>query len=256
MVCVKAVDIPYDQEILAQREVWDRKPILRRIYHGYFEKILEQLTDGGPTIEIGAGGGFFSEWLAQKGGDAGLVSTDVFQTPWVDLMADAHFLPIRDGALRNLIGQDVLHQLTDPLRFFREVVRVLAPGGRLVLIEPHISAWGYLLYRFLHHEACVLSDDPWGPRPEVEDFNWANGALPWLCLSKHRSRFEAEFPQLKLARLECFDSIAYPASGGFNYASYLFAPLLRCLLWCERLIPQFVRKHLLGIRCLIVLERQ
>ncbi len=253
---MKAVEIPYDEEIQAQREVWQRKPLLRAIYRRYFERLDRQRATGGPTLEIGAGGGFFRDYLRERQADDGLICSDVFGTPWVDLLADAQQLPLRDGGLRNLVGQDVLHHLPDPIAFFREAARVLAPGGRLVLVEPYISLWGYLVYRFLHHEACVLSDDPWGPRPAAEEFNWANGALPWLCLEKHRARFEAELPQLRILRLEYFDFFAYPASGGFNYRAYLFGPIVRVLLQAERLIPQIVRKHLTGIRFLMVLEKR
>ena len=51
--------------------------------------------------------------------------------------ADATALPFRDGSLRTVFVRDLLHHVTEPARVLGEAVRVLAPGGRLCLLEPN-----------------------------------------------------------------------------------------------------------------------
>jgi len=51
--------------------------------------------------------------------------------------ADAVQLPFRDGAFPNVFIRDLLHHLPRPEAALEEALRVLAPGGRLCLLEPN-----------------------------------------------------------------------------------------------------------------------
>lgn len=208
------------------------------------------MISGGPNLEIGGGSGRLKENLGTA-----LLTSDVFQTPWIDIQLDAHNFPAREGAFRNVIAIDVLHHLPDPVQFFRECVRTLSKGGRILLLEPHISIWGFLVYRYLHHEPCNLADSVWGDRPIAKDHNFANAALPWLMLEHGRRRFEREFPGLHIIHSEYLDFVAYPVSGGFNYGTWMPSSVIRAILTCERIIPRIVMKYLTGLRSFTVLER-
>jgi SAM-dependent methyltransferase len=245
----QAVPGSYLDEIRRQREVWEQKPILRYLYARYYERIRTRLASGEPVLEIGGGSGRLKEQLAR------VITSDVFQTPWIDIQLDAHVFPFREATVRNVIAIDVLHHLPDPLSFFRECVRTLSSGGRILLIEPHISLWSFFVYRFLHHEPCDLADNVWGPRHSSRDHNFANAALPWLVLQRGQKRFLAEFPALRIVETEFLDFIAYPASGGFNYRSSLPLPFIRAITQMERLLPQPVTKYITGMRSCVVIER-
>lgn len=248
----KAVCDGYRAEILRQRDAWDRKDILRTIYTRYFRAMGSHLVPGGLTIEIGGGSGRLKEHLRS----CNIVCSDVLSTPWIDCQLDAQALPFLCSSVRNVVGIDVVHHLSDPLQFFREAFRVLDDGGRIVLLEPHLSLWGFAIYKFLHHESCNLGDDPWGPRPAVADHNLANAALPWLCTQRYRRKFEKDFPGLSLVHVEYMDFIAYPASGGFTYPKMLPNAPIFLMLKLEEWVPQQVRKYLTGIRYLMVLEKK
>jgi SAM-dependent methyltransferase len=45
-------------------------------------------------------------------------------------------LPFADGAFDQVIVRDVVHHLDEPARAFAEIARVLAPGGRVDVLEP------------------------------------------------------------------------------------------------------------------------
>jgi len=63
------------------------------------------------------------------------------------LVCDAETLPFRDGAFDQAYSYGVLHHSPDTLRCFREVCRVLKPGGTLKAMIYHRPSWtGWLLW--------------------------------------------------------------------------------------------------------------
>ena len=106
---------------------------------------------------MGGGSGNFKQFLPD------IVSSDVQVTDWLDLVADAHYLPFSDESLSNIVMFDVLHHLEKPLAFFREAERVLVKGGRVVVCEPALTPVGQLVYKYLHHEPMDAAADPLEP---------------------------------------------------------------------------------------------
>ena len=117
-----------------QREAWERRPLVRELYEGWYRRIAGELAPGGaPTVEIGCGIGTLKESIPE------VIATDVVETPWTDQVVDASSLTYGDAELSNLVMVDVLHHLSEPIRFLNEARRVLAPGGRVVMVEPYCS---------------------------------------------------------------------------------------------------------------------
>ena len=107
-------------------------------------------TSGWPyrkALEIGAGTGFFSLNLRQAGvldevhvtdispgmvaaaeRNANLLGFDI-----EGCVADAELLPYDDATFDLVLGHAVIHHLPDVEKAFREMVRVLRPGGRVVI---------------------------------------------------------------------------------------------------------------------------
>jgi ubiquinone/menaquinone biosynthesis C-methylase UbiE len=107
-------------------------------------------TDGWPyakALEIGAGTGFFSLNLRQAGVLHEVHVTDI--SPGMveaaernaerlgfaieGRTADAERLPYEDGTFDIVVGHAVIHHLPDVEQAFREMLRVLKPGGRVVI---------------------------------------------------------------------------------------------------------------------------
>ena len=66
----------------------------------------------------------------------GYVNLDLFAVPGVDVAADAHELPFRDGLFQRVECDAVLEHVRRPERVVEEMRRVLAPGGYLHLVTP------------------------------------------------------------------------------------------------------------------------
>ena len=106
---------------------------------------LLRLPAGGWLLDAGGGTGRASQWLRPLVG--GLVVSD-FSSGMLkevgkkeDLLAVravSEKLPFTDGFFDRILVVDALHHFHDQKRAIGDLIRVLAPGGRLVIEEPDI----------------------------------------------------------------------------------------------------------------------
>lgn len=245
---------PQAQEQLARhRRVWDAKPVLQRVYREeFFARLLAQRV-AGVSVEVGAGPGFLKE--AAKD----ILATDLIRCPWLDAVVDAQRLPFRTASVANVLGLDVLHHLAAPMSFLGEVQRVLSPGGRLILVEPWITPFSRVLFRFFHQERCDLTEKPWlaaaTDGAETKAAFDGNQAIPYLMFGRRRREETlALLPGFALRTLEPFCLFSYLLSGGFNHASLLPRGLYPAVAGFERVTTRLWRR-LAALRVLLVLEK-
>lgn len=234
------------------RRAWDEDEALRMLYGRWYARVRDQLPPPqlGRWLELGSGPGFAKDVIPQ------LELSDVVGAPWLQHELDAEQLPFEDGSLGALVLFDVLHHLPHPARFFAEAVRTLRPGGRVVMCEPYVSPLSYPVYRFVHEERCDRSVDPFAEAAGTGDDPFeGNQAIPSLLLGRRREELEARFPELRVAGVQRFAGLAYPASGGFGRRTLLPMRLWRALLTLEDRLPEAVFRAI-GFRMLAVLERR
>lgn len=242
-----------DVKLLEHRELWERKPALRAVYTDCYRRMVSACKPG-RTLELGGGPGNFKSFSG--GAQVDVISTDIVFTPWLDAVCDGHYLPFADATFDNIAMFDVLHHLAKPRLFFSEAQRVLKPGGRVVMVEPAITLGSRLFYTFLHPEPVRMGEDALAegpPDPGRDPFD-SNQAFPTLLFARHRRRFEAMFPLLRVRAVRWFSFLAYPLSGGFRAWSLVPAPLVQPLLRFERAIEPYLGR-LFGFRMMTVLER-
>lgn len=230
-------------------DVWKRKPVLRVIYDDFYDRLVAHCRPG-RTIEIGGGIGNLKARL----GD--VVATDIQFAPWLDCVADAQRLPFAASCAANIVMVDVLHHVEFPAAFFREVERVLRPGGRLLMVEPAITWGSTLFYRLIHPEPVRISADSLaeGQPTAGRDPYDSNQAIPTLLATRDRDRFHRQFPGLRIARVDWFSFAAYPLSGGFQRWSLLSRTMARRMLQFERAVEPMVGKYA-AFRMMMVVEK-
>lgn len=231
------------------QSVWSKKPVLRAVYGDLFDRMLA-LRVPGPTLEIGGGVG----GLKARAPD--VFSSDIQHAGWLDLVADAQVLPFRDASLSTIMMLDVLHHVEFPAKFFQEAQRVLAPGGRVVMVEPAITPGSSSFYRFIHHEPVRMRQDPLAygaPNPDRDPYD-SNQAIPTLLATRDRKRFHSAFPRLRISQTHWFSFIVYPLSGGFKPWSLIPAGAAKPLLALEGALEKSLGR-LLGFRLLIAIDK-
>jgi len=248
------IDIQAQKQLLKHRQIWERKPLLRHIYREeFFARMLSYRQKEGLSLEVGGGPGFFKQSFPN------LISTDIVWCPWLDVVADAQRLPFQTSSVTNLFGLDVLHHLATPMKFMEEVKRILVPGGRLILIEPWITPFSYLVYRCFHQEECDLSARPWkmsnaSSQPDKKAFD-GNQAIPYLLFGRgHLPRTLSFLPGMNPLVIEPFCLFAYLLSFGFKPMSLLPESLYPAISKLERRTSRVWRRFA-ALRVLIVIEK-
>lgn len=233
-----------------QEQAWHERPLVRRLYLEWYRALFERLADvGGISVELGSGIGRLRDVAGTR-----VVLTDVEPTPWSDETVDALHLPYADGSLANIVMLDVFHHLADPARFLDEVARTLAPGGRLLLIEPYCSPVSTPLYRGFHHERTDISADPFAVDPSVARAAFdSNQAVPTLVFFRRLTELGRRWPELRIVERKRFAFVVYPLSGGFTRRPLLPRPLYPVARLIERALGPLA--PLLAFRCLVVLEK-
>ena len=217
-----SIDSP--ETTLQRVELIRRKTFLRRIYDEWYRLIAGAIpSTGKPTLEIGSGAGFMSEYVDD------LVTSDILELPNVSRVLDASVrLPFEDRSLRAIAMVNTLHHLPDIQVFLAEAVRCLEPGGVMTAIEPWNTPWSRFVWGYLHHEPFDPHSASWrfdstGP------LSSANGALPWIVFARDADRLGRLFPELAITSIQPIMPLRYLLSGGVSMRALVpdlsFAPL-------------------------------
>jgi SAM-dependent methyltransferase len=241
-----------DARLAEHRRIWDSKSTLRAVYADYHRR-LEAACPPGPLLDIGGGSAHF------KGYRKSAISLDILPFPGIDVIADAHEMPFRDGRFAAIVMLDTLHHLQRPLDFFREADRVLRSRGRLAMIEPGMSFASRPFYQRFHQERVDMAADVFaeGVGQSGDDPFDSNQAVPALLFGTRsaRAKFEKTVPALRIVSTEWLSLFVYPLSGGFKpwslWPSKLVGPALRVE---QVLLP--LLGPLLAFRVMIVLEKR
>ena len=247
--------LPVDQhaiEIERNRRAWANKPILRKTYREFHALIAGKIDRSipGAIVELGSGIGAIKEAIPD------CVTTDLFPNPWLDKQENAYRLNMPDGTVSHLILFDVWHHLRYPGTALKEFHRVLAPGGRVIILDPAISWLGQLLYGLFHHEPIgrttkLAWEAPADFSPEKTDYFAAQGMATrhfWWGQSRPRLTdwdIHTMFPIL---------SFGYFATGGFSGPQIGGDRLYSALKQADRLAARF--PGLFAARLLVVLVKK
>lgn len=238
----------HNQEIQRNREVWERKRLLRDIYTGFYRRILRRIDPRvpGAVVEIGSGIGNLKAHFPSA------IATDLFPNPWLDLVCDGYELPFRTGTLSHLVMFDVFHHLEAPMAFLAEARRALGPGGRLILFEPYVSWASLPVYGLLHPEPVAMRArmlDKTDAPPHPRRYYAAQGNATRLFFRRELST--AWSSGWSVLHREAFSCFHYLLSGGYSKPAVYPAGCAGLFRGLDNLLSRWPRAF--GGRCLVVL---
>ena len=134
-------------------------------YFVTIEHVLDAMTPDQVVLDLGAGN--------RDTPNTSVVRVDVVQTPFVDVVADAHRLPFRDASVDLIHGSAFVEHLRKPWIAAEEMARVLKPGG-------HVYLECNFVYPFHGYPGMYFNASIDGMRSLFEAFEeeWT-GVAPW-----------------------------------------------------------------------------
>ena len=209
----RGLDVDDPRTTHLRLQIIQQKSFLRRIYQEWYREIGAALPHGhGAVLELGAGGGFMSDFIPD------LITSELVYCSNIRAVLDGLRLPFIAKSLRGIVMTNVLHHLPQPRLFFAEATRCVRLGGVVAMIEPWVTPWSRFVYNRFHHEPF----EPDAPSWELSNggpLSGANDALPWIIFVRDRQKFEQEFPQWRIEMIKPIMPLCYLLSGGVSLRS-------------------------------------
>jgi SAM-dependent methyltransferase len=218
-----------------RRAIIQGNRFLWRIYDEWYRSIAACIPEGpGGVLELGSGAGFLAQYIP------GLITSEVFLCPQIQLVLEGERLPFSSGSLKAIAMVDVLHHVPDSRGFLAEAQRCVRSGGSVVMIEPWVSTWSRPIYTRLHHEPFEPEAKSWS-FPRAGPLSGANGALPWIIFERDRLEFESEFRDLQIQAVLPFMPFRYLVSGGVSMRQLMPEGTFRAWRGFESLLSKWPR---------------
>ncbi|HEX4169362.1 MAG TPA: methyltransferase domain-containing protein [Bryobacteraceae bacterium] len=238
-------------EIHQNRQFWEKKAVLRKVYSEFYREIAARLNPAIPglIVELGSGMGNVKDHIPN------CITTDIFPNPWLDRVENAYELNFQRGELSHLILFDVWHHLQHPGTALQEFSRVLGPRGRIIIFDPAMGLVGRFVFGCFHHEPLGLEDEIQWDAPA----GFSGRESAYYAAQGNASRvfgsdvFRDRLLPWRIAEIKYFSGLAYVASGGFQGPQLYPEALWPCLNVADSILSRIPK---LASRMLVVLEKQ
>ncbi len=222
---------------------------LRFLLEQRFNWMNKFIQDDETGVEFGSGAGFAKYFIKNKN----FQMSDLSDDDHLDFKkVDAQATKFSDDSFNYIIASNMIHHIPYPIKFFREMNRILKPNGKLIIFESYCSIFFQLVTIIMKHEGFDFTKDVWDEKnPKSDEKNaWAgNVAVPHLIFDNKKifernlgKLFSVEFEELT----ECF---IFLNSGGVTSKTW-HIPLPLFLLKTLNFIDKCLVKVLPSIFCM------
>ena len=131
-------------------------------------------------IEVGSGAGFAKDFIKNKN----FKLTDLGSDEHLDFKnIDAQSTGFQNERFDYVIASNMIHHIPYPMKFFREMNRILKKGGKLIIFESHCSIIFQIVTTIMKHEGFDFTLNVWdekSPKSDEDDAWHGNIAVPHL----------------------------------------------------------------------------
>ena len=209
---------------------------------GWMNKFIKESDHG---IEVGSGAGFSKDFIKNKN----FKLTDLGNDEHLDYKnIDAQNTGFKTDSLNFVIASNMIHHIPYPIKFFKEINRILKNGGRLIIFESYCSIFFQLATMIMKHEGFDFTLNVWDeeePKSDEKNAWHGNIAVPHLIFDD-RSRFNKEIGNLfEIEYEKLTECLIFINSGGVT-SKTAFIPMnnffLNILDYIDKVLIKFFPK--------------
>lgn len=200
-------------------------------------------------IEVGSGAGFLKDFIQNKN----LKLTDLGDDQHLDFTnIDAQKTGFERESFDYVIASNMIHHIPYPVKFFKEMNRILKKGGKLIIFESYCSVVFQLITIIMKHEGFDFTVNVWDDKNASSDeYNaWhGNIAVPHLIFDD-KDKFNKNLGKLFRFKYEAFsECFVFLNSGGVT-SKTKFIPMNRFFLNLLSILDNFLIKIFPNIFCM------
>ena len=145
-----------------------------------YEWMNNYINENDIGLEVGSGAGFSKEFIKNNN----LKISDFSEHKHLDYKnVDAQDTKFKQDSYDFVIASNVIHHIPYPIKFFKEMHKILKKDGKLIIHEPYASVLLQIVEIIMRHEGYDWTKDVWSESvPATDDENlWSgNIAIPNL----------------------------------------------------------------------------
>tara|TARA_B100000945_G_scaffold311786_1_gene305482 strand:+ start:1124 stop:1930 length:807 start_codon:yes stop_codon:yes gene_type:complete len=145
-----------------------------------FEWMNKYIDENDIGIEVGSGAGFAKDFIKNKN----FKLTDMSEDEHLDYKnVDAQNTNFKSDSFDYVIASNMIHHIPYPIKFFREMNRILKKNGKLIIFDSYCSVFFQLATVIMKHEGFDFTLDVWdekNPKSDEKDIWSGNIAVPNL----------------------------------------------------------------------------
>ena len=200
-------------------------------------------------IEVGSGAGFSKEFIKNKN----FKLTDLGDDDHLDFKnIDAQNTGFKDESYDYVIASNMIHHIPFPLKFFKEMNRILKKKGKLIIFESYCSLTFQLATIIMKHEGFDFTLDVWdekNPKSDEKDAWHGNIAVPHLIFDNKKKFSENLGMYFKVEYEKLTECLIFLNSGGVTSKTKCI-PMNKYLLNILHFIDKILIKLLPNVFCM------
>ena len=200
-------------------------------------------------IEVGSGAGFSKDFIKNQN----FKLTDLGEDEHLDFKnIDAQKTGFENESFDYVIASNMIHHIPFPIKFFKEMNRILKKSGRLIIFESYCSIFFQIATILMKHEGFDFTLDVWDEKnPKSDEKNaWhGNIAVPHLIFD-NKKKFEENLGKyFKIEYEKLTECLIFLNSGGVTSKTKCI-PMNNLFLNLLNLVDYFLVKFFPNIFCM------
>ena len=223
-----------------------------------FEWMNHYIKEDHFGLEVGAGAGFSKKFIKNKN----LKISDFSNHEHLDYKnVDAHNTNFNNNTFDFIVAAHVLHHVPYPIKFFKEMYRILKKDGKLLIHEEYLSVFLQIILIIMNHEGFDWTKNIWSesiPATDDEDLWSGNNAIPHLVFDDINifNKYLGNYFKIDLDKI--INHISYLNSGGVTSKTFYIPLNYFFLSLFDKIYSTFTKPFpkIFGLnRCIVLVKK-